>query len=248
MKLKGKAKSHYHEILSVVFASLALILSLSNELIGIPTGFGMTVDLSAVPVFLSLFLISYKHSIKTLGIFTFALVFLAPTGFIGGIMKFTATLPLILIPYIFQKLDKQSIILLLLITVMLIFSFAILSNLFIVNEFFSSLLLILFSFSFMFSIKEVKFKISLPVVFSFILAIFVRGIVMTVTNIYFAGPLFFKIPSSQLISFVESVGIPFIGKTSIFFVIFFWNLIQSLVDVGVAYIIASNPVLAKHFK
>ena len=246
MKLKGKAKKHYYNMLSIIFATLALSLSLLNNFVGIPTGFGMVVDLSAVPIFLSLFLISYKHAVKTLSLFTLALIFLSPSGFIGAIMKFTATIPLIFIPYIFSYRTKNAVFLMVILLLMLIISFGIFSHVYIINELISSIFLFAFSSFLVIFIDKKKFLHSNYSYFSFFIAVVVRGIIMVVTNIYFAGPLFFKLSPNEIISFVESIGIPFIGKTSIFYVIFFWNAVQSIIEVFVAYVVATSKVIKKH--
>ena len=228
--LKGKASHYFDEIIVLSLAALGIALSLLNNVIGIPTGFGMTVDLSAVPVFIALFMLSYRHAAETLGVMCLGLAFLSPAGIIGAGMKFFATLPLIAIPYAIDVKSLKGWITLILITVaflIALYTFSLAH----INNLSTPLLLLLVLFSY-FLIEKKPFTPSASSILAFLVAILVRGIIMAAANLYLAIPLFFKLSPSQVASFIESHSI--IGGSAIFIIVA-WNAIQSVVELSIAY-------------
>ena len=56
------AKSTYDIAVVALLAALAAVLQISNGVLGIPSPFGMKLDLAAVPVLLALFLFGFEDS------------------------------------------------------------------------------------------------------------------------------------------------------------------------------------------
>ncbi len=235
MELKGRAGEHFKNIFAISLGVFSLILSLSNSIVGFNTGFGMIVDISTVPIFFALFYLSYKHAIKSLVVFSFLLLFFSESGFIGALMKFTATLPLLALPYFATNMGFGKVGGALLLIVILLLSFALLSNVYVINEFLSSILLFILSIMIVPMIKEESYSSSFFKILP--LSIILRGVVMIVANIYFAGPLFFKMSSEELFSFFDNLEFPFLGRIGIYGIIFLWNAIQSILEVSVAYLL-----------
>ncbi|HNT61177.1 MAG TPA: hypothetical protein PKJ97_04340, partial [Candidatus Bilamarchaeaceae archaeon] len=89
----------YKLIACAFLAALAFILQVSNEVLGIPTGFGMTIDLAAVPIMVALFVFGAEYSFLTLMVLGAIILISSPTGVVGSVMKVGATLPMIIVPY-----------------------------------------------------------------------------------------------------------------------------------------------------
>ncbi len=87
----------YRLVATAMLAACAFILQISNNVIGVPTGFGMTIDLVGVPIILALFMFGVSSSIEVLALSTIFIAIFAPTGVIGALMKFSATAPIIIL-------------------------------------------------------------------------------------------------------------------------------------------------------
>ncbi len=107
MHLYGKAKDTYKLLASLLLAVCGFLLQLVNRIIGISTGFGMVVDLVAVPVYIALFAFDLRYSLLTLLFISLFILFSSPTGFIGALMKFSATLPSLLSLWFVMRILKE---------------------------------------------------------------------------------------------------------------------------------------------
>ncbi len=93
MKLTKNAQKTYFFVLAALLAGLGGALQLISHVLAIPTGFGMVVDLVAVPSYISAFVLGPFYGALTLFLTCLVILFLSPTGIIGAFMKFSATLP-----------------------------------------------------------------------------------------------------------------------------------------------------------
>ena len=254
----------YRIVTASLLAALAITLQLTNEFIGIKTGFGMTVDLVAVPVLLAFFIFGFKTALDVVIVLTLAIALTASTGYIGAIMKFAATLPMVAIPALYAISLKGKIgwqragAIILLGTLVLTALFALLAyptanlapvlgqsnvwGVYLVGLLPVALIALTAYFLRWFvQGKETMEMFSKPhhVLAVLALALVVRGIAMVIANLYFAGPLFFKIPPHEFIAFIESQNILFFGKgTAWYAAIFFWNAVQGIVEFAIAWMIA----------
>lgn len=85
----------YRYVSVALLAALGAVFQIVH--IGVPTAWGMWVDIVAVPILLALFLFDLKHSLAVAVLIALILTIAAPSGFIGAIMKFVATLPMFLV-------------------------------------------------------------------------------------------------------------------------------------------------------
>jgi len=91
----------YQLIAVAMLSALAAIFQLINNVVGIPTGFGMTVDLVGVPALLAFFLFGLDAALYVSVLTAFIITLIAPTTWLGASMKFAATLPMFLFPAIY---------------------------------------------------------------------------------------------------------------------------------------------------
>lgn len=91
-----------------MLSCVAAILQIFNGVIGIPSGFGMTVDLVAVPILLGFFLFGLDAAMYIALITTLIITLIAPTSWIGAVMKFTATVPMFLVPAFYLLSVKKN--------------------------------------------------------------------------------------------------------------------------------------------
>jgi riboflavin transporter FmnP len=91
-----------------MLSCVAAILQVSNGVIGIPTNFGMTVDLVGVPILLCFLLFGLDAAMYTALLTTLIITLVAPTSWIGAVMKFTATVPMFLVPAFYMLSVKKS--------------------------------------------------------------------------------------------------------------------------------------------
>jgi riboflavin transporter FmnP len=91
-----------------MLSCVAAILQISNGVIGIPTPFGMTVDLVGVPILLCFLLFGLDAAMYAALLTTLIITLIAPTSWIGAIMKFTATVPMFLVPAFYLLSVKKN--------------------------------------------------------------------------------------------------------------------------------------------
>ena len=256
-----------------MLAALSAILQLFNGIVGIPTGFGMTVDLVGVPAMLAFFLFGLDAALYVSLLTALIITLIAPTTWIGASMKFAATLPMFLFPALYsltikKRLDVKTISIILFFVIFLsLFVFMLSGN---VNLFskqfigdtsptiymipkiellkveggsvtlaslilgilpiltiaFSSLLLLLFWDAYAKQVKSSVFS-NPPVMFLLLTAsVFTRGVTMVIANYYYAGPIFLRISTEELM------------KIAPWYLIFGWNAFQGVLEVAIAWVIA----------
>ena len=91
-----------------MLSCMAALLQISNSVIGIPTGFGMTVDLVGVPIILGFLLFGLDAALYISILTALVITLAAPTSWIGAIMKFTATVPMFLVPAFYMLSMKKN--------------------------------------------------------------------------------------------------------------------------------------------
>ncbi len=94
----SRADSKAFKISLVAFMiALCAILELVNRALPLRVPWGMSIDFVALPVMIAFLILGTRYSIVTgLGMYAILLVF-GFAGFVGGTMKFFATLPMVLV-------------------------------------------------------------------------------------------------------------------------------------------------------
>ena len=243
----------YRLIASALLAALAFILQISNDIIGIPTGFGMTIDLAAVPVLIALFVFGAEYAIMVLALLSLMILTTASTGYIGALMKMAATIPMIAVPYFMAREHNAYEMLISAVAVILITlalfgvsaEFAKMPGL----ELLAGILPLAFILVLGYwvgksggSVSLSDWKIALGVL---ALAALTRSTIMTLANLYFAGPVFFQVSPAEFIGMLDNLVLPLFGSGMGWFVIFFWNIVLSILEFTVAWIPAYYFGLAK---
>ncbi len=242
----------YKLIACAFLAALAFILQVSNEVLGVPTGFGMTVDLAAVPVMLALFIFGAEYGLLTLMVLGAIILVSSATGAIGAIMKVGATLPMVLVPYYVGRAKKPVDYALVAVGMLvgLAALFWLSTEAFMLSGVLGGLLPIAALAGLAYMVRKGgKTDLSAPAValYALILAVLLRGAIATVTNLYFAGPVFFHLSAEEFIGFLNSIDLPLLGKGMGWAVIFFWNTVQGIVEFGVAWVLAFRFGLAERY-
>jgi len=243
----------YKLIACAFLAALAFLLQVSNNALGISTGFGMTVDLAAVPVMLALFVFGAEYAMLTLLALGAIILVSAPTGAVGAIMKIGATLPMILVPYYVGKaknpLDYVYIAVGTVVGVVALFYLA--TQGFMLSSYLGGVIPIGVLLGLTYVITKEKGGSDLsrlaPAVYALVLAVLLRGAVATIANLYFAGPVFFHMSAEEFTGYLSSLDILFLGKGMGWFVIFFWNAVQGAVEFAIAWTLAFRFGLAKRY-
>ncbi|MEM4348371.1 MAG: hypothetical protein QXN37_02270 [Candidatus Anstonellaceae archaeon] len=260
--------SNYVLVATAMLASAAFVLQLSNNFVGLPTGFGMTIDLVAVPTILALFLFGFLPSLEVLFLSTIFIALFASSGPIGASMKFGATAPTLLVFGLYSFLRSRKInhpfVLVLLFSLifgLLVFALGafsysllwaegkLLAGIFPII----SMALLMFLLYALFENQKSKsfshlFQDSKTILLLAPIAIVIRGISMVVANFYFAGPLYFKMTTEQFVELVSSSDLLFFGSGAIWYIaIFFFNAIQAAVELGLAWLIAFKLGFARKY-
>ncbi len=243
----------YPLIACALLAALAFILQSSNGILGFPTGFGMTIDLAAVPILLALFIFGAEYAILTLAVLTLIILTTSPTGYIGALMKLAATLPMIIVPYFMTREKtpwKEAVdALLVVIGVLALFAisieFAKMQGL----EMLAGIIPLLVVIAGGYWIGKEGGKVDLSDIklagLALLVAAIARSTLMTFANLYFAGPVFYHLSPAEFISMLNALFLPVLGGGMGWFVIFFWNLVQSVLEFAIAWIPAYYFGLAK---
>ncbi len=262
MTFQNISNRTYALVLSSFLISISLIFHVLSPILSIPTGFGMRIDLVAVPILLIFFLFGFEYAVSSLFLLSIFL-FILPTdgGIVGPILKFLATFPMLVLPSIYlifkSKFSNNSSLIAFLFST--IYTFAFSSLVFLSSTIpkpeglswfpFEFLSIVVLSFITYASVKTFYPKQTMdlaPILknkfqafFILILSLFVRGITTAFSNLYFAGPIYFKTTPIDYVAFLESIKLPILNQpVPWFFLIFFWNSIQGFLEFSLAYIIA----------
>ncbi|MCX6777822.1 MAG: hypothetical protein NT157_02960 [Candidatus Micrarchaeota archaeon] len=254
---------------TALLSALAIVLQLTHGIIGVQTGFGMTVDLVAVPVLLAFFMFGFNAAVEAAFIMALFITFASPETWIGASMKFAATLPMIIVPALYAISAKRGIdgakvlAILLFSAVFSITVFALLGMAgsrvltpstdsmiagvlpIIIVALLGIVLARLWSVYGKGTDQSVFSKPG-PIAIVLVVALLVRGVAMVVSNLLFAGPLYFQISPSQVVDLVSSSPLPVVGN-SWYLVIFVWNVLQGGLELLVAWLIAFRLGFAQKY-
>ncbi len=245
----------YKLIASALLAALAFALQFFNGVLGIPTGFGMTVDLAAVPILIALFVLGTEYSLTVLALLALIILGTSPTGYIGAIMKAGAILPMIIVPCFMDKGRSRRLILsgvaVAFVLALLVFAisteFAKVSGL---GMLAATVPLITIGIVAFFMRKEggcVDLANPRLAALALVLASVSRSAIMTLANLYFAGPVFYSISPDEFIGMLDSLVLPLFGPGMGWFVLFFWNMVQSVIEFSIAWVAAYHFGLVKRY-
>jgi len=237
----------------LILTIIAFFLQFYNDAIGIQSGFGMTLDLAAVPVLLALFIFGAEYAMLVLALLALIILGVSPTGYIGALMKLAATIPLIAIPYwigheknISKGVLGAAIIVAITLAVFgLATYFASIPGLEMLTGLFPLALVAILGY--WIARRGGKVDLSSPklALIALITAAFARSIIMTLANLYFAGPAFYGLSPGEFLLALDAVSLPLLGSGLGWFVIFFWNMVQSVIEFALAWLIAYPLGLAK---
>lgn len=96
----------YKTVVVALFAAAAAFFQMMHGVIGIPTGFGMTVDLAGLPVLLAFFLFGFEEALGVCVLLAIIITFVSPETWLGASMKFAATVPMIIVPALWVLVAK----------------------------------------------------------------------------------------------------------------------------------------------
>jgi len=91
-----------------MLSCLASLLQLSHGAIGVPTGFGMTVDLVGVPIMLGFFLFGLDAAVYISLLTALVITIASPETWLGASMKFAATVPMFMLPAFYMLSMKKN--------------------------------------------------------------------------------------------------------------------------------------------
>jgi riboflavin transporter FmnP len=263
----------YRLVATAMLAALAFVLQYANGVLGLQTGFGMTIDLVAVPIVLALFLFGVESSIEVLAVATIFIALFAQTGPIGAAMKFAATAPTVIVfaAYMIARgRGGGAPALALAALAAVVFSVGLYAAggmmqsalggssglLFGLLPIIAMALIIyaaLKHFGRQGKVKDALHKASIfadarTVALLAVAVIIIRGAAMIVSNFYFAGPLYFKISPEQFVSLLNSSDLLFFGKGAAWYVaIFAFNAIQAALEIAVAWLVAYRFGFARKY-
>ncbi len=234
-----------------LFAAISTVLQISP--LYIPTQWGMRIDLVAVPLLLAFFLFGFKVALETSLVMFFIISIVAPTGFIGATMKWMATVPMFIIPTVMTlKLKKNAQkerlltltgVFICIVALIVLFGsfFILLHDKEIVSRILVAVSSIVFYLSFWLLTRSYEFEgvsifKQIPLLLgTLLLALLVRGITTTIINYYFAIPMFFGMPTETAIEWIP------------WYIIIGLNMMQGVIDVGVAWVLAFKTGIATYF-
>lgn len=87
-----------------MLAAISIVFQIVH--IGYPTQWGMWIDFVAVPWILAYFLFNWRGALIVSVVTSIIITLVAPSTWLGAVMKWTATLPMWLIPFLVQRLSK----------------------------------------------------------------------------------------------------------------------------------------------
>ncbi|MFA6328543.1 MAG: hypothetical protein WCY41_03790 [Candidatus Micrarchaeia archaeon] len=263
----------YRLVATATLAALAFVLQFANGALGLQTGFGMTIDLVAVPIILALFMFGVESSIEVLAVSTIFIALFAQTGPIGAAMKFAATAPTIAVfaAYIIMRgkgTGAPAIALAALAAI--VFSIGLFAAGGMMNSALGSaggivfgllpillmLLIIYAALKYFERERRIRNAMHKPSAFAdarvlallAVAVIVIRGVAMVVSNFYFAGPLYFKISPEQFVSLVNSSDLLFFGKGAAWYVaIFIFNAVQAALEIAIAWLVAYRFGFARKY-
>ncbi|VVC03297.1 Uncharacterised protein [Candidatus Burarchaeum australiense] len=240
-----------------MLSAIAVVFQLLNNIVGVPTAFGMTIDLVGVPAILALFIFGFEAALYVAAVTALAITFIAPTTWLGASMKFAGTIPFVMVAAFLAFARGRNVIaiglggmgiaacatLLFFVatghTGVLIRGAGIAGPLALGLLPIAVLFLLALGMATLWSHYVGKLNFH---VFSdwrifgvaLVLSIIVRGIVLTVANYYYALPVFYGMSSEQAMATIP------------WWLIFGANAVQSVVECTAAWVLAYKYRLAKY--
>ncbi len=246
----------YWMVAGAMLSAIAVIFQLVHGVIGINTGFGMTVDLVGVPILLAFFLFGLQGALYTSVVTALAITLIAPESWLGASMKFSATVPMFLIPAYYllftgDKVRKIGIAFGLgAFTLLGVFVLSAYTGVYTQSATSNTLLLGLLPIVsiavFAYALGNVWEKMKPDADWKtlgnwkmagalMVIGIGARGIAMVLANYYFAGPLFFGMSTEQMLAAIP------------WQLVFGWNAIQGAIEFSIAWTLAYRFKLAEKY-
>jgi len=97
----------YGYVSIALLAALGVVFQLLH--VGYMSPWGMWIDVVAVPAILALFLFDTEHSLAVAGLIALVIAIGSPAGFVGAIMKFIGTVPMIMVLGFGKEMKKFDI-------------------------------------------------------------------------------------------------------------------------------------------
>lgn len=92
---------------TLILTSAAMLAAVSSVLqiahLGYLSPWGMWIDFVAVPWILAYFLFGWRGAFTVSAVSSLIITFVAPSTWLGALMKFTATLPMWAVPFLFRR-------------------------------------------------------------------------------------------------------------------------------------------------
>jgi len=250
----------YDLVIIGLLAALAGVFQVTHGVLGIPTGFGMTVDLVAVPALLALYLFGFEHALWVLVIASLIITVVAPDSWLGASMKFAATLPMIAVPALYLLSTKSRVHFAVFLGAFFVLSLAAFAlsggaNLALSPVIPKSLpggslilglapvaLFCLMALALLYvwrawgaGLRSKPLRNEAIAVTLLVAALALRGLAMVISNYYYAGPLFWGMSPDKLIAMVP------------WYAIAGWNAFQGILEVGVAWVVAYRFGFAERY-
>lgn len=246
----------YQIVAGAMLSAMAVIFQLVHGVIGLNTGFGMTVDLVGVPILLAFLLFGLESALYVSVVTALALTLISPESWLGASMKFAATVPMFLVPayYLLVKGDKKERTGMALglgaLTIVMVFLVSIYTNIFMQNTISNTLVLGLMPIGaiavFAYLLGKIWEKRKPAADWNMLgdwrmagalmlVAIIARGIAMVLANYYFAGPLFFGMSTQQMLAAIP------------WQLVFGWNAVQGAIEFSLAWTIAYRFRIAEKY-
>jgi len=242
-----------YEIIAIsMLAAIGAVLQIENNIIGYPTGFGMTIDLVGVPIILGFLMFGLAGGLYTAMLVSIVISIVASSSWLGASMKFAATLPMFLVPALYalyqhkEAKNTARIIAPIFLGTFLSIGIFILasSGLPIADNLMLGLLPIALLGVFAFALSKLWEKNAVGIksgLFSepkaaiavLVLALLVRGVAMVVSNYYYAAPIFWHMTPVQAMAAIP------------WYLIFGWNAVQGALEFAIAWTIAYRFGFAK---
>ncbi|MFH1285180.1 MAG: hypothetical protein ABIH99_01215 [Candidatus Micrarchaeota archaeon] len=263
------ARWYTYEMLAIVVLALAALgLHAYNNVLGVPTNYGITLDLAGIPILLAYFLFGFSAALYALVLLTIGIVLSSSAGWKDAGMAFSLILP-VLLALVFYEIVKTKgarafkYVLLIFIAsalAVIIADYSALSKAVESKELAQALpLLIIACFSFMlvklaeftgYDYDEEVFRKLSSLASILVIAVVICGVVGVVWNVYYIKPVYFGYSIEQVIASIQNAGIPFASAKALpwYWKVFGWSAAQALVSVLAAWIIAYKFGLIRNYE
>ncbi|MCD6591067.1 MAG: hypothetical protein J7K72_03800 [Candidatus Aenigmarchaeota archaeon] len=161
-----------------MLAAISIVFQIVH--IGYLTQWGMWIDFVAIPWIIAYFLFGWRGALTVSVVTAIAITIVAPSTWLGAIMKWIATFPIWFIPFAFQKISK---------------------------------------------LKLEDFKKLRIIITCLVLAVILRGLLVTPLNYFYAIPIWTGMSPSQAMAFLP------------WWILFGLNAIQGILEFVIAWLL-----------